>query len=111
MSNVREIMIIPPEERLAVLEENMKLMASVFSRQAGQLQAVHAALRGFLIFAGDIGDIRTQIELELEKQVALNLGESVNQEKNDAFDALANDLRLIMDSMNEYRAKQAGYKL
>jgi hypothetical protein len=91
-------------ERLADLEKNFKLLASVVSRQAGELQALNAAFHGFLIFAGDVKEVRQQIELQLEKCTASNLGSSTNPDLVDAFEEAANLLRLAMDSMAEHRA-------
>ncbi|MFO6420666.1 hypothetical protein ACLBKS_10725 [Hylemonella sp. W303a] len=88
-----------PEERLMKLEQDLKYMASVVSRQSGELQALQAAFYGFLIIAGGIPEINRQIDLELEKCGASNLGSSTNQDRVDGFDETANLIRLAMASV------------
>jgi hypothetical protein len=96
-----------PEERLMKLEQDLRFMASVVSRQSGELQALQAAFYGFLIFAGGIPEINRQIDLELEKCVASNLGSSTNQDRVEGFDETANLIRLAMASLAANRAQQA----
>jgi hypothetical protein len=96
-----------PEERLIHLEQNFRFLAAVVSRQSGELQALQAAFNGFLIFAGDNPNIQKQIELELERCVASNLGASTNQDRVDGFDNAANLIRLAMASISEHRIEKA----
>jgi precorrin isomerase len=94
-----------PEDRLTALENQMKFLISHISYQGGELQAVTAALQGFLTIAGDIQEIQAKIDWHLERSASSNLAESTNQQQVDGFDNAANLIRLAMKVKSEKTPK------
>ena len=90
-----------PEERLMQAEQQIRVLASMVSGQGGELKALHDVVQGFMTFAGRIPEVRAQVELNLEKSAANNLGASTNQTFVDKFDAVAGLVRGAMDSLKD----------
>ena len=87
-----------PVQRLTCIEEQVAQCARLLSRQTGEIQALQAALNAIFLVVGANPAIRDAVGSQMERSVALNLGESTDQLQLEGFDRAAT---LICEAMNQ----------